>query len=156
MECYRLFEDMYISEILLCNKSPNTQKNKHMLCLTILQVTWVVLLVWASLAGLCSQQAAWLGPRGLGWPPSHVLRLSCWPVWGPRQQMVHLCSMWSSHPQQASQRFFRWHSWGSTVQQERASKPQWVSTFQVCPCPSGQIRVSMERDYPRVDVGKQE
>lgn len=24
MECYRLFEDMYISEILLCNKSPNT------------------------------------------------------------------------------------------------------------------------------------
>lgn len=34
MECYKFFEDMYISEILLCNKSPNTSdldKQTHMM-----------------------------------------------------------------------------------------------------------------------------
>lgn len=32
----------------------------------------MVLLVWAGLAGLCNQLAAWLGPHGLAWPPSHI------------------------------------------------------------------------------------
>lgn len=94
----------------------------------------------------------WLGPHDLGWPPSGQAVVTRARV-GAQQQVVCLCSMWSSHPRNVSQGCCMRQSQGSKVQQDRASlsgPAVFTSVGCVCCFPAGHPTVGVGRGYPRL------